>query len=54
DVFVEVIVSRVEAGHHLFVQQHKHPSYQALPTLIQHMQLCYSQPGCPGLPTPVE
>ncbi|XP_016120299.1 A-kinase anchor protein 1, mitochondrial-like [Sinocyclocheilus grahami] len=54
DVFVEVIVSRVEAGHHLFVQQHKHPSYQALPTLIQHMQLCYSQPGCPSLPTPVE
>ncbi|XP_043085201.1 A-kinase anchor protein 1, mitochondrial [Puntigrus tetrazona] len=54
DVFVEVIVSRVEAGHHLFVQQHKHPSYQALPTLIQHLQLCYSQPGCPSLPTPVE
>uniref|UniRef100_A0A8C1AYB4 A kinase (PRKA) anchor protein 1a n=1 Tax=Cyprinus carpio carpio TaxID=630221 RepID=A0A8C1AYB4_CYPCA len=54
DVFVEVIVSRVEAGHHLFVQQHKHPSYPALPTLIQHMQLCYSQPGCPSLPTPVE
>ncbi|KAK2870941.1 hypothetical protein QQF64_002043 [Cirrhinus molitorella] len=54
DVFVDVMVSRVEAGHHLFVQQHKHPSYQALPTLIQHMQLCYSQPGCPSLPTPVE
>ncbi|XP_026075862.1 A-kinase anchor protein 1, mitochondrial-like isoform X1 [Carassius auratus] len=54
DVFVEVMVSRVEAGHHLFVQQHKHPSYQALSTLIQHMQLCYSQPGCPSLPIPVE
>ncbi|XP_026129750.1 A-kinase anchor protein 1, mitochondrial-like [Carassius auratus] len=54
DVFLEVIVSRVEAGHHLFVQQHRHPSYQALPTLIQHLQLCYSQPGCPSLPTPVE
>ncbi|XP_077098222.1 uncharacterized protein akap1a isoform X2 [Siphateles boraxobius] len=54
DVFVEVIVSQMEAGLHLFVQQHKHPSYQALPTLIQHMQLCYSQPGCPSLPTPVE
>ncbi|XP_051540765.1 A-kinase anchor protein 1, mitochondrial-like [Myxocyprinus asiaticus] len=54
DVFVEVIVSRVEAGHHLFILQHKHPSYQALPTLTQHMQLCYSQPGCPSLPTPLE
>ncbi|ROL54192.1 A-kinase anchor protein 1, mitochondrial [Anabarilius grahami] len=54
DVFVEVIVSQVETGLHLFVQQHKHPSYQALPTLIQHMQLCYSQPGCPSLPTPIE
>ncbi|XDV54522.1 hypothetical protein PO909_022796 [Leuciscus waleckii] len=54
DVFVEVIVSQMEAGLHLFVQQHKHPSYLALPTLIQHMQLCYSQPGCPSLPTPVE
>ncbi|XP_058645191.1 A-kinase anchor protein 1, mitochondrial [Onychostoma macrolepis] len=54
DVFVEVMVTRVEAGHHLFVQQHKHPSYQALPTLIQHLQLCYSQLGCPSLPTPVE
>ncbi|KAK7120782.1 hypothetical protein R3I94_020690 [Phoxinus phoxinus] len=54
DVFVEVIVSQMEAGLHLFVQQNKHPSYQALPTLIQHMQLCYSQPGCPSLPTPVE
>ncbi|XP_051542424.1 A-kinase anchor protein 1, mitochondrial-like [Myxocyprinus asiaticus] len=54
DVFVEVIVSLVEGGHHLFVLQHKHPSYQALSTLSQHMQLCYSQPGCPSLPTPVE
>ncbi|XP_067289291.1 A-kinase anchor protein 1, mitochondrial [Pseudorasbora parva] len=54
DVFVEVTVSQVETGLHLFVQQHNHPSYQALPTLTQHMQLCYSQPGCPSLPTPVE
>lgn len=54
DVFVEVMVSRVEAAHHLFVHQHTHPSHQVLPTLIQAMQLCYSQPGCPSLPTPVE
>lgn len=54
DVFVEVTMSQVEAGLHLFVQQHKHLSYQALPTLTQHMQLCYSQPGCPSLPTPIE
>ncbi|KAA0704176.1 A-kinase anchor protein 1, mitochondrial [Triplophysa tibetana] len=54
DVFVEVIVSRVEAGYHLFVHQYNHPSYQALPTLMEHMNFCYSQPGCPGLPKPVE
>lgn len=54
DVFVEVIVSRVEAGHRLFVHQYNHPSYQTLPTLMQHMHFCYSQPGCPGLPKPVE
>ncbi|XP_056322443.1 A-kinase anchor protein 1, mitochondrial [Danio aesculapii] len=54
DVFVEVMVSRVEAAHHLFVHQYSHPSHQVLPTLIQAMQLCYSQPGCPSLPTPVE
>nr|XP_055063910.1 LOW QUALITY PROTEIN: A-kinase anchor protein 1, mitochondrial [Misgurnus anguillicaudatus] len=54
DVFVEVIVSRVESGYHLFIQQYSHPSYQALPTLTQHMQFCYSQPGCPSLPKPVE
>lgn len=54
DVFVEVIVSRVESGYHLFIQQYNHPSYQALPALTQHMQFCYSQPGCPSLPKPVE
>ncbi|KAI7793669.1 A-kinase anchor protein 1, mitochondrial [Triplophysa rosa] len=54
DVFVEVIVSRVEAGYHLFVHQYNHPLYRALPTLMEHMHFCYSQPGCPGLPKPVE
>ncbi|XP_004707086.1 A-kinase anchor protein 1, mitochondrial [Echinops telfairi] len=53
-VTVEVIVvSQVNAGH-LFVQQHTHPTFHALRSLDQQMYLCYSQPGIPTLPTPVE
>nr|XP_004670033.2 A-kinase anchor protein 1, mitochondrial [Jaculus jaculus]XP_045014733.1 A-kinase anchor protein 1, mitochondrial [Jaculus jaculus]XP_045014734.1 A-kinase anchor protein 1, mitochondrial [Jaculus jaculus] len=53
-VTVEVIVvSQVDAGH-LFVQQHTHPTFHALRSLDQQMYLCYSQPGTPTLPTPVE
>ncbi|TRY92237.1 hypothetical protein DNTS_026123 [Danionella cerebrum] len=54
DVFVEVLVVKVEAAHHIFVQQYRHPSHQVLPTLTQAMQLCYTQPGCPSLPSPIE
>ncbi|XP_054989103.1 A-kinase anchor protein 1, mitochondrial [Sorex araneus] len=53
-ITVEVIVvSQVNAGH-LFVQQHTHPTFHALRSLDQQMFLCYSQPGIPTLPTPVE
>ncbi|XP_028937990.1 A-kinase anchor protein 1, mitochondrial [Ornithorhynchus anatinus] len=53
-VTVEVIVvSQVNAGH-MFVQQHTHPTFHALRSLDQQMYLCYSQPGIPTLPTPVE
>ncbi|KAM8813015.1 A-kinase anchor protein 1, mitochondrial isoform 1-T2 [Rhynchonycteris naso] len=53
-ITVEVIVvSQVNAGH-LFVQQHTHPTFHALRSLDQQMSLCYSQPGTPTLPTPVE
>ncbi|XP_066491743.1 A-kinase anchor protein 1, mitochondrial [Tiliqua scincoides] len=53
-VTVEVIVvNQVNAGH-LFVQQHTHPTFHALRSLDQQMYLCYSQPGIPTLPTPVE
>lgn len=53
-VTVEVIVvNQVNAGH-LFVQQHTHPTFHALRSLDQQMCLCYSQPGIPTLPTPVE
>ncbi|EHB16798.1 A kinase anchor protein 1, mitochondrial [Heterocephalus glaber] len=53
-ITVEVIVvSQVNAGH-LFVQQHTHPTFHALRSLDQQMYLCYSQPGIPTLPTPVE
>lgn len=53
-VTVEVIVvNQVNAGH-LFVQQHTHPTFHALRSLDQQMFLCYSQPGIPTLPTPVE
>ncbi|XP_058903686.1 A-kinase anchor protein 1, mitochondrial [Kogia breviceps] len=53
-ITVEVIVvSQVSAGH-LFVQQHTHPTFHALRSLDQQMYLCYSQPGIPTLPTPVE
>ncbi|XP_076842784.1 uncharacterized protein akap1a isoform X2 [Brachyhypopomus gauderio] len=51
---VEVMVPRVEAVNYLFVQQHTHPSYYSLQGLTEHMHFCYSQPGCPGLPAPVE
>lgn len=53
-ITVEVIVvNQVSAGH-LFVQQHTHPTFHALRSLDQQMYLCYSQPGIPTLPTPVE
>uniref|UniRef100_H9GEJ5 Tudor domain-containing protein n=1 Tax=Anolis carolinensis TaxID=28377 RepID=H9GEJ5_ANOCA len=53
-VTVEVIVvNQVNAGH-LFVQQHMHPTCHVLRSLDQQMFLCYSQPGIPTLPTPVE
>ncbi|KAK2494776.1 hypothetical protein MC885_000366 [Smutsia gigantea] len=53
-ITVEVIVvTQVNAGH-LFVQQHTHPTFHALRSLDQQMFLCYSQPGIPTLPTPVE
>uniref|UniRef100_A0A3B4E1H8 Tudor domain-containing protein n=1 Tax=Pygocentrus nattereri TaxID=42514 RepID=A0A3B4E1H8_PYGNA len=51
---VEVIVPRVEAPNYLFVQQHTHPTYYALRSLNEQMLFCYSRPGCPSLPTPVE
>lgn len=47
------MVNIVSAGH-LFVQQHTHPTYHALRSLDQQMYLCYSQPGTPPLPSPVE
>lgn len=53
-IMVEVIVvNQVNAGH-LFVQQHTHPTFHALRNLDQQMYHCYSQPGIPTLPTPVE
>ncbi|KAG8451969.1 hypothetical protein GDO86_003958 [Hymenochirus boettgeri] len=33
---------------------HTHPTFHALRSLDQQMHLCYSQPGIPTLPTPVE
>ncbi|KAG9263091.1 A-kinase anchor protein 1, mitochondrial-like [Astyanax mexicanus] len=51
---VEVIVPRVESANYLFVQQHTHPTYYALHSLNEQMLFCYSRPGCPSLPTPVE
>uniref|UniRef100_A0A8C4NGZ6 Tudor domain-containing protein n=1 Tax=Eptatretus burgeri TaxID=7764 RepID=A0A8C4NGZ6_EPTBU len=53
-VAVEVIVSSVVSAGHLFVQQHTHPSYHALPALDQTMAVCYSQPSIPMLPMPTE
>ncbi|XP_053131236.1 A-kinase anchor protein 1, mitochondrial [Hemicordylus capensis] len=53
-VTVEVIVvNQINAGH-LFVQQHTHPTFHVLRSLDQQMYLCYSQPGIPTMPTPVE
>ncbi|XP_072515274.1 A-kinase anchor protein 1, mitochondrial [Salminus brasiliensis] len=51
---VEVIVPRVESANYLFIQQHTHPTYYALHSLNEQMLYCYSRPGCPSLPTPVE
>ncbi|XP_030632992.1 A kinase (PRKA) anchor protein 1b [Chanos chanos] len=53
-VTVEVIVVNIVSAGHVFVQQHTHPTYHALRSLDQQMFLCYSQPGTPALPTPVE
>ncbi|OCT92366.1 A-kinase anchor protein 1, mitochondrial [Xenopus laevis] len=53
-VTVEVIVVNVVNAGHIFVQQHTHPTFHALQSLDQQMCLCYSQPGIPTLPTPVE
>ncbi|KAH1178756.1 A-kinase anchor protein 1, mitochondrial [Mauremys mutica] len=53
-VTVEVIVvNQIDAGH-MFVQQHTHPTFHVLRSLDQQMYVCYSQPGIPTLPTPVE
>ncbi|MFT7803342.1 A-kinase anchor protein 1, mitochondrial [Arapaima gigas] len=53
-VTVEVIVVNIVSAGHAFVQQHTHPTYHALRSLDQQMFLCYSQPGTPALPSPVE
>ncbi|OXB59642.1 hypothetical protein ASZ78_016533 [Callipepla squamata] len=53
-VTVEVVVAnQVNAGH-MFLQQHTHPTFHVLRSLDQQMYVCYSQPGIPTLPTPVE
>lgn len=53
-VMVEVIMVNIVSAGHIFVQQHTHPTYHALRSLDQQMFLCYSQPGTPALPSPVE
>ncbi|XP_028838820.1 A-kinase anchor protein 1, mitochondrial-like [Denticeps clupeoides] len=53
-VNVFVAVAQVETGNYLFVHQPTHPTFSALGSLTQQMLLCYSQPGCPSLPSPVE
>ncbi|XP_029556764.1 A-kinase anchor protein 1, mitochondrial [Salmo trutta] len=53
-VTVEVTVIQVASGNYVFLQQHTHPTFHALRSLDQQMSLCYSHPGCPHLPAPVE
>uniref|UniRef100_A0A8C7RDT0 A kinase (PRKA) anchor protein 1a n=1 Tax=Oncorhynchus mykiss TaxID=8022 RepID=A0A8C7RDT0_ONCMY len=53
-VTVEVTVIQVASGNYVFLQQHTHPTFHALRSLDQQMSLCYSHPGCPPLPAPVE
>ncbi|KAJ3590221.1 hypothetical protein NHX12_008175 [Muraenolepis orangiensis] len=53
-VSVDVMVVHIVSAGHIFVQQHTHPSYHALRLLDQEMFLCYSQPGIPPLPSPVD
>ncbi|XP_071190807.1 A-kinase anchor protein 1, mitochondrial-like [Salvelinus alpinus] len=53
-VTVEVTVIQIASGNCVFLQQHKHPTFHALCSLDQNMSLCYSHPGCPPLPAPVE
>ncbi|XP_041750827.1 A-kinase anchor protein 1, mitochondrial [Coregonus clupeaformis] len=53
-VTVEVTVIQVASGNYVFLQQHTHPTFHALRNLDQEMSLCYSHPGCPPLPAPVE
>ncbi|XP_010899856.2 A-kinase anchor protein 1, mitochondrial isoform X1 [Esox lucius] len=51
---VEVTVVLVASGNYVFLQQHTHPTFHALRSLDQQMTLCYSHPGCPALPAPLE
>nr|XP_046175979.1 A-kinase anchor protein 1, mitochondrial-like [Oncorhynchus gorbuscha]XP_046175987.1 A-kinase anchor protein 1, mitochondrial-like [Oncorhynchus gorbuscha] len=53
-VTVEVTMIQVASGNYVFLQQHTHPTFYALRMLDQQMSLCYSHPGCPPLPAPVE
>jgi A-kinase anchor protein 1 len=50
----DVILSSLVSPAHFFLQQPTHPTFPALSRLDACMNLCYSEPTAPPLPTPVQ
>lgn len=50
----DVIVSSLISPAHFFLQQPTHPSFLALSQLNACMNICYSEPMAPPLPTPIQ
>jgi len=50
----DVILSSLISPSHFFLQQPTHPSFLALSQLNACMNICYSEPMAPPLPTPIQ
>lgn len=50
----DVILSSLISPSHFFLQQPTHPSFLALSQLNACMNICYSEPLAPPLPTPIQ
>lgn len=50
----DVILSSLVSPAHFFLQQPTHPTFPALIRQDACMNLCYSEPAAPPLPTPIQ